>query len=157
MFEPQQEEKASGKGMLVVVAVLVLAIAAGAVYYFMNAKGSAQATAPTSTATVNADCKPDPVKDLKIQRVTMDKDRNGTTAVWLVSIENRSKACTYSAVKYETSYIGAGNVVLSANNGTLATSMEPGEQKSSEIRDALYPTGTALYKFRVLDAKSNAK
>ena len=76
------------------------------------------------------------------------------TAVWLVDIQNKSTAYTYSNIRYETSYIGADNKPLVVNQGTVPGTFGPGEEQNSEIRDTLYPTGTSWYRFKILDAKS---
>jgi len=55
---------------------------------------------------------------LKIQRATMNKDRNGTMAVWLVAIENKSSVYSYSKIAYETTYVGADNNAILINKGT---------------------------------------
>jgi len=46
------------------------------------------------------------VHDLKILSARMEKDRAGTTAVWLVDVSNKSNAYTYSSIQYETTYVG---------------------------------------------------
>jgi hypothetical protein len=99
----------------------------------------------------------DPVHDLKIQRTTMSKDRTGTMAVWLVTIENKSAVYSYSNIKYETSYIGADNNAVLINQGTIPATIGPGEQKNSQINDALYPAGTAWYKLRITGATASAQ
>lgn len=87
----------------------------------------------------------------------MNKDRTGTTAVWLVSIENRSASYTYSNIQYETTYVGANNDAILINKGTIASSIGPGDQKDSEINDALYPSGTAWYKIRITGATASTQ
>jgi hypothetical protein len=132
------------------ISILVLLLIAGAVFYFMpkqTPKQSASvAAAPTSPA--------DPVHDLKIIRVTMNKDPMGTTAVWLVTLQNKSAAYTYSNIKYETSYIGPNDKPLLVNQGSISDSFGPGDEHNTQIRDTLYPNGTAWYKFKIVDAKS---
>jgi hypothetical protein len=85
----------------------------------------------------------------------MDKDPTGTTAVWLVEIRNQSPVYTYNKISYETTYAGADNSVLLQNHGELTISVGPGESQTTQMRDALYPSGTAWYKFRVVDAASS--
>jgi hypothetical protein len=119
-------------------------------------RGGAQKAAPTAvSAAANANA--DPVHDLKVLRATMDKDPTGTTAVWVVTVENKSTVYNYSAIKYETSYIGADNKAVLTNQGALPAGLASGEQRNFQIRDALYPAGTAWYKFRILEAKAAAQ
>ncbi|HEY6946958.1 MAG TPA: hypothetical protein VI431_17600 [Candidatus Acidoferrum sp.] len=158
MFEESQEAKPSavGKGLWIGFAVVVVAIAVGG-YVFIS-KAKANKPTPIATAAAAQPSGPaDAVRDLKIQHATMDKDRTGTTAVWLVSIENRSPSYTYSDIEYETTYVGANNTAILINKGTIKTSIEPGGQKSPEINDALYPAGTAWYKIRITGAKASAQ
>lgn len=157
MFDAAEKAKTSGasKGLWIVFAVVVLALAVGGYLFISKAKASrpspvvAAAAPPTGPA--------DPVRDLKVQHATMSKDRSGTTAVWLVSIQNRSASYTYSNIQYETTYVGANNVVILMNKGTVPLSIEPGGQQNSEINDALYPAGTAWYKIRITGAKASAQ
>ena len=133
------------------VSIAVLLVIAGAAYYFMAKRApqpaaSSAAVAPTGPA--------DPVHDLRIVRATMNKDPLGTTAVWLVTIENKSASYTYTGIRYETSYIGADNKPIVVNQGNVPGSYAPGEQQNSEIRDTLYPNGTSWYRFKILEAKS---
>lgn len=152
MFDATQEAKTSGasKGLWIVFAVVVVAIAVGGYLFIFKAKASkplpvvAAAAPPTGRA--------DPLRDLKVQRATMSKDRTGTTAVWLVSIENRSASYTYSNIQYETTYVGANNDAILINQGTIQVTIEPGGQRNSEVNDALYPAGTAWYKIRITGA-----
>ncbi|OLC93220.1 MAG: hypothetical protein DMG35_05330 [Acidobacteria bacterium] len=159
MFETPREIKPSAsKGLWIGIAVVVIVVGLGA-YFLITSRGNANKQANT-TAAAAAPTQPkgpaDPVRDLKVQRVTMNKDRTGTTAVWLVTIENKSPAYTYSKIQYETTYVGANNNAILINKGTIAQSIPPGEQKNSEINDALYPAGTVWYKFRVTGATPSA-
>jgi hypothetical protein len=159
MFETPQETKPSAsKGLWVGIAVVVIVVGLGA-YFFITSKGNANKEA-TTTAVAAAPAPPkgpaDPIRDLKVQRVTMDKDRTGTTAVWLVTIENKSPSYSYSNIKYETTYVGANNNAILINKGTIAETIHPGEPKNSEINDALYPAGTVWFKFRVTGATPSA-
>jgi hypothetical protein len=158
MFEDSQEPKpsAASKGLWVAFAVVVIAIAIGGYLFISKAKAN-KPTPVAAAASVQPTGPADPVRDLKIQRATMDKDRTGTTAVWLVSIENRSPSYTYSDIQYETTYVGANNNAILINKGTIKTSIEPGGQKSSQINDALYPAGTAWYKIRITGATASAQ
>ncbi len=159
MFEtPQVIKPSASKGLWIGIVVIVIVVGLGA-YFLITFRGNANKQA-TATAAAAAPAQPkgpaDPVRDLKVQRVTMNKDRTGTTAVWLVTIENKSPAYTYSKIQYETTYVGANNNAILINKGTIAQSIPPGEQKNSEINDALYPAGTVWYKFRVTGAIPSA-
>lgn len=157
MFEDSQEAKTSGasKGLWIGFAIIVLAIALGGYMFISRAK--AHKPGPVAVQAAQPSGPADPLHDLKVQRATMSKDRTGTTAVWLVNIENRSESYTYSSIQYETTYVGPNNNAILINKGTLNTSIEPGGQKSSEIDDALYPPGTAWYKFRITGATSSVQ
>jgi uncharacterized protein (UPF0333 family) len=155
MFEDSEEvEKSTApKGMWVGLAVLAVILIAGAYLFFHSKGGRGKLASAQQSAAVQAQIKDaDAVRDLKVQRATMNKDRTGTTAVWLVSIENRSASYTYSNIQYETTYVGANNDAILINKGTIPATIEPGGQKSSEINDALYPAGTAWYKIRITGA-----
>ena len=156
MFEATQEAKASGasKGLWIVFAVVVVAIAVGGYLFISRAKASK--SSPVVAAAPPAG-PADAVRDLKVQRATMSKDRTGTTAVWLISIENRSASYTYSNIQYETTYVGANNDAILINKGTIPVSIEPGGQHNSEVNDALYPAGTAWYKIRIVGAKPSVQ
>jgi hypothetical protein len=94
---------------------------------------------------------------LKILSARMEKDRAGTTAVWLVDVANRSKAYTYSSIQYETTYVGPDNAALLVNKGSIPFNLEPGEERNAQIRDVLYPAGTSWYKFRIIGATPTAQ
>jgi hypothetical protein len=157
MFEGSQEAKSSASmGMWTGVGVVALAISIGGYMFISKAKSTkpgplvvAQAAQPTGPA--------DPVRDLKVQHATMGKDRTGTTAVWVVNIENKSASYTYGNIEYETTYVGANNTAILINKGTINASIEPGGQRNSEINDALYPAGTAWYKIRITGAKASVQ
>ena len=154
MFEPPKEQQQeSSKSLWIGVAVAVAVLAGGALFYMTQQSGKA----PAATAPATAAGPADPVHDLKIQRATMDKDRTGTVAVWLVSIENRSASYAYSNIQYETSYMGADNKAILVNQGTIPITIGPGEQLNREVRDALYPSGTAWFKFKITGAKAAAQ
>ena len=158
MFEAVEEKKEANSNRLWIGVALFAALAVGGTLFYMMSGGAAKSPASTATpaaATAKADA--DPVHDLKIFRATMDKDRMGTTAVWSLIIENRSKVYSYSEIKYEASYIGANNRPLLINTGTISATIEPGDQKTSELRDALYPAGTSWYKFRITGATPTAR
>lgn len=159
MFETPKEikpEASTGLWMGIGAVVLVGALGAGA-YFFVSSGGRAAKNASTAPAKA-APAKPaDAAHDLKVQAATMNKDRTGTTAVWLVDIENKSADYNYSKLEYETTYVGVDNKALLINKGTINETLAPGDRKNSEIRDALYPTGTAWYKFRITGATASAQ
>jgi hypothetical protein len=159
MFEAAQEQKqASSNRMLVSIVVVVAAAAAGAVFFTMS-KNSNKPSAPATAAGSVSEAvgKPDPVHDLKVLSARMEKDRTGTTAVWLVDIDNKSKAYTYTKIQYETTYVGPDNAALLVNKGTIPFSLGPGDEQNAQIRDVLYPAGTAWYKFRITGATPMAQ
>jgi hypothetical protein len=158
MFEtPQEIKPAASKELWIGIALVVVVGAVGG-YLFVKSRGQANKPAPPAASSVPAGkSDADPVRDLKIQRATMNKDRTGTMAVWLVTIENKSTVYSYSAIKYETTYVGADNNAILINKGTLAATLAPGEQKNSEINDAFYPAGTAWYKLRITGATPAAQ
>ena len=156
MFEtPEEVKQKEPKGFWIgIVVVLVVVVVGG--YFFVKSRDAAKQASPANAPAVpkgNAD----PVHDLKIQRATMNKDRNGTMAVWLVSIENKSSAYSYSKIEYETTYVGADNNAILVNKGTLSATIAPGEQHNSEINDTLYPAGTSWYKIRITGATPAAR
>ena len=154
MFEAAQEQKQSGSNrMLVGIFVVVAAIAVGGVLYTMSKGGSKPAAPITAAAAApSAAGKADAVHDLKILSARMEKDRAGTTAVWLVDVSNKSNAYTYSSIQYETTYVGPDNAALLVNKGTVPFNLGPGEERNAQIRDVLYPAGTSWYKFRIVGA-----
>jgi hypothetical protein len=157
VFETPQEVKPAGsKGLWLVIAVIVVAGGIGA-YMFLKSKSTASTPAPVAVSSSASVKDAMPIHDLKIQRAVMNKDRTGTMAVWLVTIENKSPVYSYSGIKYETTYVGADNNAVLVNNGTITVTLAPGEQKNSEFTDALYPAGTAWYKLRVTGATPSAE
>jgi len=160
MFDALHEEKQdTSTKMWISIFVIVAVAALGALYYVMT-KSTTKEPAP-AVATAAAGQAPrgdsDPIHDLKVQRVTMQKDPAGSTAVWSVTIENRSTGYAYSNIKYETTYLGPNDKTLLVNQGVIATSIDPGQQVSPEVRDVLYPAGTMQYKFKITDAKPTAQ
>jgi hypothetical protein len=158
MFEtPEEVKQKEPKGFWIGIVVVVTVVAIGA-YFFVRSRDNARKQAPAAAsapASVKGDA--DPLRDLKIQRATMSKDRNGTMAVWLVTIQNKSAVYSYSNIKYETSYIGVDNRAVLVNQGTISATIGPGEQKNSEFNDALYPSGTSWYKIRITGATPAAQ
>ena len=144
--------------MLVGIFVVVAAAAVGGVLYTMS-RGGGKPAAPVSAAAAapSAAGKADPVHDLKILSARMEKDRAGTTAVWLVDVDNKSKNYTYSSIQYETTYVGPDNAALLINKGTIPFNLGPGEERNAQIRDVLYPAGTSWYKFRIIAATPNVQ
>jgi hypothetical protein len=157
MFEtPEEVKPKASMGLWLGIVVVVAVVAAGG-YFYLKSRGSANQHVSAASAPAAAKGKADPVHDLKIQRATMNKDRNGTMAVWLVTIENKSPMYSYSKIEYETTYVGADNNAILINKGTLPAAISPGEQNSAEINDALYPAGTAWYKIRITGATPAAQ
>ena len=154
MFEAAQEQKQSSSNrMLVGIFVVVAAVAVGGVLYTMSKSGSKPAAPVTAAAAAPAAAgKADAVHDLKVLSARMEKDRAGTTAIWLVDVSNKSKAYTYSSIQYETTYVGPDNAALLVNKGTVPFNLGPGEERNAQIRDVLYPAGTSWYKFRIVSA-----
>ena len=154
MFEAAQEQKQSSSNrMLVGIFVVVAAVAVVGVLYTMSKGGSKPAAPVTAAAAApSAAGKADAVHDLKILSARMEKDRAGTTAVWLVDVSNKSNAYTYSSIQYETTYVGPDNAALLVNKGTVPFNLGPGEERNAQIRDVLYPAGTSWYKFRIVGA-----
>src|ERR1700751_2851490 len=117
MFEvPVDKQESKLKYERIGISILVLLVIAGAAFYLIPKQGEKQPAAAAAVPTGPAD----PVHDLKIIRVTMNKDPLGTTAVWLVTLQNKSSAYTYSNIHYETSYIGANDkpILVSQGSGT---------------------------------------
>jgi hypothetical protein len=157
MFETPEEVKPKASMGLWIGIALVAALVAVAGFFYMKSKGNAnrQASAASTPSVVKGNA--DPVHDLKIQRATMNKDRNGTMAIWLVTIENKSKSYAYSKIEYETTYVGADNNAILINKGTIPAAIGPGEQNNAEINDAFYPAGTSWYKIRITGATPAAQ
>jgi type II secretory pathway pseudopilin PulG len=156
MFEAPQEAKSSGSNGLWIGIAVIAALAAAGGYFLMRSQGAANRQA-TAGAALAAKGNADAVRDLKIQRTTMDKDRNGTASVWAVTIENKSSGYSYSNIAYETTYIAADGQVLMINKGTVADSIGPGEQKGITAHDPLYPAGTARYMMKITGATPAAQ
>lgn len=151
MFEGPKEDKELGLhtiwiGAFVLIAAIVALVGFRA--YHKGAAKNAQASAAAELASA------DPVKDLKIERATMQKDSMGTTAVWMITLVNKSDKFTYSSVTYQTQYIGADNNLILENKGTIPITVVPNGGNSTEFRDAAYPSGVAWYKFKITGAKA---
>jgi hypothetical protein len=157
MFETPKEVKPdASKGLWIGITVVILLGAVG-VYFFQAGRGDAKKSSVASGATAPVKGDSDPVRDLRIQRASMSKDRNGTMSVWSVSLENKSAGYRYSSIKYETTYIGGDGRVLMVNKGTFADNIAPGEEKSFQANDPLYPEGTARYNFKITGATPAAQ
>jgi hypothetical protein len=157
MFEAAQEPKqSSANRMWMAIFVVAAAAAVVAVVYTTSRSGKPPASVNAAAAAPVPAGKADPVRDLKILSARMEKDRTGTTAVWLVDVDNKSNAYTYSSIQYETTYVGADNAALLVNKGTIPFNLSPGEERNTQIRDVLYPAGTAWYKFRITGATPTA-
>jgi len=155
MFEGPKEDKELGLHKAWIAAFVVVAAIVAVVTFRAFHKGPVNENARASAAMDVASA--DPVKDLKIQRATMQKDNLGTTAVWLITLENKSDKFTYSNITYQTQYIGADNNLILENKGTIPATIVPNGVNSSEIRDAAYPSGVAWYKFKVTGAKAKVQ
>ena len=156
MFEETEEKKATSGNRVGMAVALVAAIVVGAILFFTMSIGPAKGPSAAVRAAAEAAKTPaDALHDLIVQRATMDKDPKGTTALWVLAIENRSKVYTYSEIQYETTYLDANSKPILVNKGTITASVDPGEQYRSELRDALYPSGTVLYQFKLTGAKSS--
>jgi hypothetical protein len=158
MFETPKEIKPTASlGLWISIAVVVVLAAAGG-YFLSQYKSSVNKEASaTAGATAQAKADADPVRDLQIQRATMGKDRLGTMTVWSITIENKSTGFTYSNIKYQTTYIGADDRVLMQSQGTIADSYGPGQEKSIQVNDPLYPAGTVRYRMKITGATPAAR
>ncbi|HXW62702.1 MAG TPA: hypothetical protein VEJ45_08890 [Candidatus Acidoferrales bacterium] len=156
MFEAQQQKETSGNlGMWIGVAVIIVVVAALA-YYVMGPKGSSKNNSATSASGSSASvANADAPKDLRVVNVKMDKDVTGNIAVWSVDLRNMSHTYTYKNIAYQTTYLGADNSVLAQNTGTINLSLDPGEEQTTQFRDLLYPSGTAVFKFLVTGASAS--
>ena len=158
MFEVPHEieqPKASRIWIGVLAAALV---AGGAVLYVISGTSLRSRSANRGATSVAAPLSPaDPVHDIKIVTAKMDKDPMGTTAVWLIDLINHSQVYTYSSIEYEATYVGADNRALVVNKGTIPITLRPGDEQNPQVRDVLFPTGTAWYKVRILGAASSVQ
>ncbi len=150
MFEvPKDKQETKKMRLLIGSATLVVILILG-VLYFTSQRG---AQGPLASATA-APCAPDPVNDLTVVDAKMDKDRTGTSALWVVRLRNKSSGCAYASIEYETTYIRADDSVVAVNKATLPGTIAPGEDKSyPEFRDILFPTGAAWFRFKITGAK----
>jgi uncharacterized protein (UPF0333 family) len=152
MFEEPKEIKESSLNRLFMGIVVLVLVATVGGYFFVQSRSGAN---KDTSAAMGAKARlkdADAVRDLKIQRATMNKDRNGAMTVWAVSVENKSNSFSYSKIKYETTYVGADNSVLMVSQGTIADAVGPGEQSTLQANDPLFPAGTATYRFKITGA-----
>lgn len=151
MFEVPQDKQETKKMRLLIGGALVVVLLVLAVIYFASPRGAGGlAVSPVPAAK----CTPDSVNDLKLVNAKMDKDYTGTWAVWAVRLRNASTACTYATIEYETTYIRGDDTVAALNKGTLPGTLAPGEEQNyPEIRDMLFPSGTAWFRFKITGAK----
>jgi uncharacterized protein (UPF0333 family) len=153
MFEESKEIKESSLNRLFMGIVVLVLVAAVGGYFYMQSRSSARKEAAAAAAGPKTSLKDaDAVRDLKMQRTTMNKDRNGAMTVWAVSVENKSNSFSYSKITYETTYVGADNRVLMVNKGTIPDTVGPGEQTTLQANDPLYPPETATYRFKITGA-----
>lgn len=158
MFESPQEQVPNSKAGIWIGVAIVVIIAVALFIYVSRRPGQSASGPAVSTASMGgagSAVAGDPMKDLRVVSVTMDKDYTGTTAQWLVDVKNDSPTYTYSNIAYQTTYLGAGNNVLLVNHGKLNITVAPGEDQSAQFRDALYPDGTAIYKINITGASAS--
>ena len=149
MFEAQTGEKSGGAGMWIGVAV-VLVVAAVLGWYVMKPKGAATTESAAGAPVASAD----PMHDLRVVSVKMDKDTTGTVAVWSVDLRNLSHNYGYKEIAYQTTYLGADGSVITQNTGKINLSLDAGDEQTTEFRDLLYPSGTSRYTFKVTGAST---
>ena len=160
MFEAPEEQVPDSK-VGIWIGVAVVAVIAIGLFWYVSRKPSADtSSSAVSTASMGGAASgsasgADPAKDLRVVSVTMQKDTSGTTAQWLVDIKNDSHVYTYSNIGYETTYLGAGQNVLTVNHGTMNLTIPPGEDQSTQFNDVLYPDGTSIYRLKVTGANSS--
>jgi hypothetical protein len=152
---PDTKGESSGLGKGVGILVILALIGGGVVFYMgkkdaapnaASSAGSAAAAAPTPQANADA------VKDLRIVSQKLDKD-SSDAAMWTVELRNLSHEYTYSNIQYETTYIGRDGSGLGDNKATIPQlTLDPGDSQSTQFRDTLYPSGTALFKIKILGA-----
>jgi hypothetical protein len=157
MFEvPQDKEEASRAALWIGVAVVAVLVVVGVLAYVYRGGPQSAATATAPAAAVPAG-KADPLHDLRVISSKMDKDYTGTVAMWSVDVKNDSRAYTYSKITYQTTYAAADSSVLATNKGTMKLTVGPGEDQTANFRDALYPTGTAIYSIKITGATATTQ
>lgn len=157
MFETPEEQVPDSK-VGIWIGVAIVAVIAIAFFLYVSRKPTKNSpTGVVSTASMGgaSSAKGDPTKDLRFVDTKMAKDYTGTTAQWLVDLKNDSPTYTYSNIAYVTTYIGANDTVLLVNHGKMNLTLGPGEDQSTQFRDALYPPGTSIYKINITGATSS--
>ena len=150
MFEVPKDEQETKKMRLLIGSATVVVVLVLVIFYFTSQRG----TQGTLASVTPVACAPDPVTDLTVLDAKMDKDRTGTSAVWVVHLRNKSAGCAYTAIGYETTYIRSDDSVVAVNKGTLPGTIAPGEEMSyPEFTDILFPTGTTWFRFKITGAK----
>jgi hypothetical protein len=154
MFETSQQESGSGSSKIIGGAVAVVGVLMVGFYFlFMQGgepagtPGEGQAGMATSSAPVEDEGPPDPMRDLVIQRFSLDRDRTQTMAMWTIQLANRSRQHGYKDIQYETNYYDSNETLIYQNSeGIIAEQLDPGDQRTiSEINDGLYPVGAVRY------------
>jgi len=158
MFETPQEQVPDSK-VGIWIGVAIVAVIAIAFFVYVSRKPTKSspdgAVSTASMGGASSVAGADPKSDLRFVDMKMAKDYTGTTAQWLVELRNDSSTYTYSNIAYETTYIDANNNVLLVNHGKLNLTLAPGEDQSTQFRDALYPVGTSIYKINITGATSS--
>ncbi len=162
MFETSQQESGSGSSKIVGGAVAVVGVLMVGFYFlFMHGNepavtpGEGQAGMAASSATVEDEGPADPMRDLAIQRFSLDRDRTQTMAMWTIQLANRSRQHGYKDILYATKYYNSEETLIYQNSGTIAEQLDPGDQRTiSEINDGLFPVGTVRYTIELTDATS---
>lgn len=162
MFETSQQESGSGSSKIVGGAVALVGVLMVG-FYFLFMQGSEPAATPgegqagmsASSAAVVDEGPADPMRDLAIQRFSLDRDRTQTMAMWTIQLANRSRQHGYKDILYATKYYNSDEVLIYENSGTIAEQLDPGDQRTiSEINDGLFPVGTVRYTIELTDATS---
>ncbi len=165
MFETSQQESSSGSSKIIggVIAVLGVLMVG---FYFLFMQGNEPAATPgEGQAGMSASSAPavdegpaDPMRDLAIQRFSLDRDRTQTMAMWTIQLANRSRQHGYKDILYATKYYNSDDILIYENTGTIAEQLDPGDQRTiSEINDGLFPVGTVRYTIELTDATGVAE
>lgn len=157
MFESSQQEDSSGTvkivgGVIAIVAVLLVVV------YFLFLHGQPPAATATGAGTgakaAATSEKPDPMRDLSIMKSNLRRDQTQTMAMWDIVVANRSRAVSYTGIRYATNYYNSQDAVIYHNEGTLPDPVEPGDQHTfTSVNDGLYPVGTARYTIELKGAE----
>lgn len=158
MFESPEEQVPDSK-VGIWIGVAIVAVIAIAFFLYVSRKPAKSApdgaVSAASMGSGSSVAGANPKSDLHFVDTKMQKDYTGTTAQWLVDLRNDSPTYTYSNIAYETTYIDANSNVLLVNHGTLNLTLAPGEDQSTQFRDALYPVGTSIYKINITGATAS--